>query len=186
MIQKATVAILILLSMQLGFHSPMNAQTRIQNSLSIAIGAYAASGFGNNLYGAVRYNYFFLGGRYFVEASLGVSSLKSRVLENVSRAQLFDTERLFTYEFVIAFDAIPAAAVPFVVVGVAGVNQGGTSSFAGVLGLGKRIPIPGLFGTNQIGFRYDVRDQIFSQTINNSDPFIVHNIVFSVGLQLYF
>ncbi len=186
MMQKVTVALFFLVSMQLGMPAPLRAQGRMQNSVSASVGAYAASGFGNNLYGAVRYNYFFHGGRYFVEASLGFSSLKSRVLENVSRAQLFDTERLFTYEFVFAFDAIPTAAVPFIVAGVAGVNQGGTSAFAGVLGLGKRIPVPGLFGTNQLGFRYDVRDQIFSQTINNSDPFIVHNIVFSVGMQLYF
>jgi len=166
--------------------SSASAQFRYQNSLSLSTGAYAASGFGTNLYGGVRYGYFFYGGRYFFEASLGFSNLKSRVLENVSKTQLFETERLFAYEFVVAYDYNPSGAIPFLVFGVAGVNQGGTSVFAGVLGLGKHIPIPGFLGTNQLGIRYDIRDQIFSQTINNSDPFISHNIVFSIGVQFYF
>jgi hypothetical protein len=164
----------------------VQAQYRYQSSLSLSGGAYAASGIGTNHYLGVRYNYFFLGGRYFVEASLGFGSLKSRVLENVSRAQVFDTERLYSYEFVVAYDANPSGYFPFVAGGVAGINQGGRSSFAGVIGLGKRIPLPGFLGTNQLGLRYDIRDQIFSQVINNSDPFISHNIAFTVGIQLYF
>lgn len=175
------VALLVLVS---GVRTHLHAQGRLDNSLSVSLGSYAASGFGNNLYGSIGYNYFFLGGKYFVEASVGVSSLTSRVLQSVSRAQIFDTDRLLTYQFGVAYDPAPSGAIPFFLLGFAGVNQGGASSFAGVVGLGKRIP--GLFGSSTIGFRYDIRDQIFSQTINSSDPFIVHNFVFSVGLQLYF
>ncbi|MFN0159345.1 MAG: hypothetical protein ACKVRP_14890 [Bacteroidota bacterium] len=166
--------------------SSAGAQSRYQNSLSFNIGAYAASGFGTNTYLGVRYNYFFLGGQYFVEGSLGFGSLRSRVLENVAKAQVFESERLYAYEFIGAYDPAPAGYFPYIALGVAGINQGGQSTFAGVVGLGKRIPLTGLFGTNQLGVRYDVRDQIFSQSINNSDPFISHNIVFTVGLQLYF
>jgi hypothetical protein len=181
---RRCLSVVVLAGLLSGVQSSLYAQGRLENSLSVSFGTYAASGFGNNLYGALGYNYFFLGGRYFVEASLGVSSLTSRVLENVSRAQIFNTNRLLTYQFAVAFDPSPSGAIPFFLVGFAGVNQGGVSAFAGVLGLGKRIP--GLFGSNTLGFRYDVRDQIFSQSINGSDPFIVHNFVFSIGLQIYF
>lgn len=163
-----------------------SAQSGYQNSLSLNAGAYAASGFGTNTWLGVRYNYFFLGGRYFVEGSLGFGSLRSRVLENVAKAQVFESQKLYSYEFVGAYDPAPSGYFPYIALGVAGINQGGQSTFAGVVGLGKRIPLAGLFGTNQLGVRYDVRDQIFSQSINNSDPFISHNIVFTVGLQLHF
>jgi hypothetical protein len=55
-----------------------------------------------------------------------------------------------------------------------------------VVGLGKRIPLYGMFGSNQLGVRYDIRDQIFSQTINNAEPFLSHNLAFTVGMQFYF
>jgi opacity protein-like surface antigen len=161
-------------------------QSRQENSLSVSLGAYASNGFGTNEYYGLRYNYYFLGGRSFVEGAAGFSTLKSRVLENVSKAQLFDSDRLFTYEFVLGYDINPSGYFPYIAAGVAGVNQGGQSNFAGVLGLGKRMPLPGLFGSNSFGLRYDVRDHIFSQRINNSDPFISHNIVFSLGFQVFF
>ncbi len=166
--------------------SSAQAQLRYESSLTFAAGAYAASGFGTNHYLGARYNYFFLGGKYFVEASLGISSLRSRVLESVSKLQLFESQRLYSYEFVVAYDANPAGYLPYLDVGVAGINQGGQTSFAGVVGLGKRIPLTGFLGSNQFGVRYDIRDQIFSQKFNNTDSFISHNIAFTVGFQLYF
>jgi len=167
-------------------HSSARSQLRYESSLSLSGGAYAASGFGTNQFFGVRYNYFFLGGRYFVEASLGIGSLKSKVLDNVARAQVFETEKLYAYEFVGAYDYDPSGYLPYFAFGVAGINQGGQSKFAGVLGVGKRIPLVGFLGTDQLGIRYDIRDQIFSQRINDSDPFISHNLVFTFGLQFYF
>ena len=165
---------------------PLAAQTRFDQSLSVSGGLYAASGIGTNSYLGVRYDYYILGGRFFIEASLGGGSLDSKVLASISKARLFSSNSLVTYEFSVAYDAIPAGSIPFVLFGVAGVRQGEQTSFAGVVGLGKRIPLPGLFGTNAFGFRYDIRDQIFSQQLNTSDSFIVHNIVATLGFQVYF
>ena len=162
------------------------AQQRFEHSLSLSGGLYAESGIGTNFYWGARYDYYVLGGRYFFEASLCTGSLSSTVLEKVSKAQLFINDRLTTYEFSVAWDANPSGPVPFLLFGVAGINQGGTTSFAGVVGFGKRVPLPGLFGVNGLGIRFDARDHIFSQTINNSDPFIVHNVVATIGVQVYF
>jgi hypothetical protein len=156
------------------------------NSISLSVGAYAASGFGTNPHYAARYNYFVSGGKFFVEGTFGFGSLRSDVLSSVTRSQLFESERLYTYEFVAGVDPFPSSYVPFMILGVAGINQGGQSTFAGVIGLGKRIPLKGAFGGNQFGFRYDVRDQIFSQRILNKEPFVSHNIAFTVGIQFYF
>jgi len=168
--------------------SPVEAtgQYQYQNSLSVSGGFYAASGFGTNPYIAARYNYFLPGRRFFVEASMGFSSLKSEVLETISQSQVFESEDLYTYEFVVAYDANPAGLIPYITGGVAGINQGGQNTFSAVLGLGKRIPIANLFGTDQFSFRYDMRDQIFSQQISSAEPFVAHNIQFSMGLQYYF
>lgn len=164
--------------------SALSAQTRQDHSLSLAAGIYAASGIGSNATYGLRYNYFILGGRYFVEGSLSIGSLESRVVSSISKARLFESDRLLTYEFSAAFDYQPSGNIPYVLLGVAGVRQGDVTSFAAVVGLGKRIP--GLFGSGSLGFRYDIRDMIMSQRINNSDPFTVHNIVATMGLQVYF
>ncbi|MEW6511574.1 MAG: hypothetical protein AB1428_11530 [Bacteroidota bacterium] len=177
-------ALFPLLAATIALHA--GAQPRYEHALSASGGLYAASGLGTNFYYGARYNYFIFGGRYFVEASIGSGSLKSRVLESVSKAQIFSTDRLLTYEFSVAYDAMPTGALPFVLFGVAGINQGGETSFAGVIGFGKRVPIPGLFGSNGLGVRFDARDHIFSQRINNSDPAITHNIVATLGVQVYF
>ena len=166
--------------------SPARAQLKFDQSLSLTAGLYAASGFGNNFYSSLRYNYFIPGGRYFVEGSLGIGSLKSKVISSVTKAQIFTSDNLVTYEFAFAYDYMPGGALPYVLFGVGGVRQGEETHFAGEIGLGKRIPLPGLFGSSALGIRYDIRDQIFSQAINNSDPFIVHNIAATVGLQIYF
>ena len=161
-------------------------QLRYENSLSISAGAYAVGGFGTNQFVGIRYNYFFLGGRYFVEASIGSGSIKSKVLENFSKTPVFETEKLVAYEFLTAYDHSPSSYVPYFTFGVAGINQGGISRFAGVVGVGKRIPLTGFLGTDQLGIRYDIRDHIFSQSINDSDPFISNNLVFTFGLQFFF
>jgi len=164
----------------------LSAQPRFEQSISLSGGLYAASGFGTNFYYDGRYDYFIFGGRYFVEASLGIGSVDSKVLSTVTKAQLFESNNLVTYEFSFAYDYAPTGNFPFILFGVAGIKEGEESTFAGVIGLGKRIPLPGLFGSNSLGFRYDIRDQIMSQRLNNSDPFIVHNISATVGLQIYF
>lgn len=166
-------------------NSEAGAQSRYQNSLTLSAGIYATEGFGTNPYGGVRYTYFLPGWQYFVEASVGVSSLKSAVLETISRSQLFDSQTQYSYEFVFAYDATPTGYLPYILGGVAGLNQGGQTKFAGVIGLGKRIPF-GSLGSSQLGFRYDIRDQIYSQQISNAEPFLAHNLTFTVGLQWYF
>ncbi len=177
-----------ILFLLLGALSTMSsyAQLPYSNSISLSVGAYAASGLGTNPHYAARYNYFVSGGKFFVEGTLGFGSLRSNVLSSVTRSQLFESDRLYTYEFVAGFDPLPNSYVPFMILGVAGINQGGQSTFAGVIGLGKRVPLKGAFGGNQFGFRYDVRDQIFSQRILNNEPFVSHNIAFTVGMQFYF
>ncbi len=179
-------SILIVCLLALLFVPAGRAQMRFENSISLTAGVYAASGFGTNSFLGARYNYYILGGKYFVEASFGISSLRSKVLESVTQAQVYASERLYTYEFVGAYDPNPSGMLPYFAAGVAGLNLGGQSSFAGVIGLGKRIPLYGMFGTNQLGVRYDVRDQIFSQSINNAEPFLSHNLVFTVGMQFSF
>jgi hypothetical protein len=164
----------------------LQAQPRYEHSLSLSGGLYAASGIGTNFTYNARYDYYILGGRYFVEAGIGFGSLESKVLSTISKSKLFTSDNLLIYEFGFALDAAPAGNFPFVLFGVAGVKQGGETSFAGVIGLGKRVPLPGLFGSNSLGFRYDVRDVIFSQRLNNSDPFVTHNIAVTVGVQVYF
>jgi hypothetical protein len=162
------------------------AQARPEHSLSLFGGMYAADGIGTNATFGGRYDYFILGGRYMIEASVSAGSLKSEVISSISKAQLFDSDNLLTYEFGFAYDYAPSGYVPFLFFGVAGVKQGDVTSFAFVLGLGKRIPLPGLFGTNAFGLRYDIRDQIFRQQMNNSDPFTAHNIAVTMGVQIYF
>ena len=162
------------------------AQARFDQSLSLSAGLYAASGFGNNFYTSGRYDYFIPGTRWFVEGSIGVGSLTSKVMSSVTKAEIFTSDNLVTYEFGGAYDHAPGGAMPYFLFGVGGVREGEETHFAAVLGLGKRIALPGFLGSNALGFRYDIRDQIFSQVINNSDPFIVHNITATIGMQIYF
>jgi len=182
----ATPALLLLFAILLPDPEPLRAQLKFDQSLSLSGGLYAASGFGTNFYTTGRYDYFIAGGRYFVEVSLGAGSIQSKVISSVTKAEIFTSDNLITYEFSFAYDYAQGGALPFFVFGVGAVREGQETHFAGVIGLGKRIPIPGLFGSNALGFRYDIRDQIFSQQINNSDPFIVHNIVATLGIQIYF
>jgi hypothetical protein len=177
-------AFLVVLS---GVLFPVRAQTRpTQQSVSLSAGLYAASGVGTNPYYEGAYNYYIWGGRYFVQASIGFGSLESKTLAAVSKAQLFAKDNLVTYGFGVAYDAMPSGYAPFILFGVAGVNQGGETSFAGVIGLGKRIPLPGFLGSNSLGIRYDIRDQIFSQHLTTTSSFVVHNLAATIGIQVYF
>ena len=180
-----TVAVILFL-----FQGPESAHAQqkfeLSQSLSVCGGLYAASGFGNNFYTTGRYDYFLGGGRYFVEGSVGIGSLQSNVIGTVTKAAIFTSNNLVTYEFSFAYDYAPGGALPFFTFGVGGVREGEETHFAAVIGIGKRIHMPGFLGSNALGFRWDLRDQIFSQQINNSSPFVVHNIVATLGLQIYF
>jgi hypothetical protein len=180
-----TFAAVVLLPVALAVPSP-EACAQYQNSIALAGGVYSASGFGTNPFIGARYNYFLPGGRMFIEAGIGVSSLKSHVLNTISNSQVFPSEDLYTYEFAIAYDPSPSGYFPYILGGVAGINQGGPTSFAAVLGLGKRMPFGSFFGSSRFGWRYDVRDQMFAQHINNAEPFLSHNIQFTLGVQYYF
>lgn len=158
----------------------------LNNGFGIMNGIYAAEGFGSNYYFGARYNHYFNRYRYFVEGNVGFSSLKSQVLEDLAAFQVFQSEGLFTYEFLLGYDVRPLSGLPYVVMGVAGVSQGGQSKFAYVLGIGKLIPLAQFFDVKRFGIRYDIRDHIFKQQINEDNSFTAHNLVFSVGLQYYF
>ncbi len=168
------------------FANPPAKAGGMDNGFGIMNGIYAAEGFGTNYYFGARYNHYFNKYRYFVEGNVGFSSLKSQVLENLAAFQVFKSEGLFTYEFLLGYDARPLGGLPYVVFGVAGLNQGGQSKFATVLGVGKLIPLAQFFDVKRFGLRYDIRDHIFKQQINDTGSFIAHNLVFSVGLQYYF
>lgn len=170
------------------FFLPVTAEAGgiFSNALTITNGVYAAEGFGSNYYFGARYNHFFSKWTYFVEASIGFSSLKSPVLEDLAAFQVFDSEDLTTYEFLLGYDMKPLGGFPFLVAGVAGINQGGQSKFAYVLGLGKHIPLAQFFKVKRLGLRYDIRDQIFKQQISDKGSFVSHNLVFSLGLTYYF
>ena len=182
--KKLSYCLIAILLMSIGFQNG-NAQLYYDNSISISNGIYSAAGFGSNHYIGIRYNHFFNNGKYFFEGAYGISSLKSKVLDSVAGFQIFDSEKLQTYEFLLALDAQPSGSLPFFLLGVAGVNQGGQSQFAYLVGVGKHIQLNGFLNTNRIGFRYDIRDQIFRQKIND-ESFMSHNLVFSLGILYYF
>jgi hypothetical protein len=168
------------------FHINSVAQVGFKHSLSASSGIYAAAGLGSNVYVNVRYNHLIDRGTYFFEGAVGFGSIRSDVLESVTAANIFDGNGLFTYEFLFGYDWRRKGTFPYIVLGFGGINQGGQSRFAGVIGLGKRILVGGLIESDKLGLRYDIRDQIFSQELNNSDSFISHNIVITIGIEYYF
>lgn len=158
-----------------------------KNSLSISPGLYAAEGFGSNFYLGIRYNHYFKKWTYFIETSLGFSSMNSQVLEDLANFQVFESNNLLTYEFLFGYDMAPLSNFPFLVAGIAGINQGGQTKFSYVVGLGKQIPLAQFLKVKRWGLRYDIRDQIFKQRITNTaDSFTAHNLIVSLGLQYYF
>ncbi|MCB0281862.1 MAG: hypothetical protein H6627_02685 [Calditrichae bacterium] len=162
------------------------AQLKTDNGFSLATGVYSSEGFGSNLFGALRYNHYLNQGRHFFEASLGLSSLQSDVLRSVANATLFENERLLVYEFIYGYDPKMWTSFPYLTAGFAGLNQGGQSKFAVVLGLGNRLYFDTLFGSPNIGLRYDLRDHIVSQSFNEKKSFIAHNIVFTLNLEFFY
>ncbi len=166
-------------------NQPLRADV-FENSFGIANGIYAAEGFGSNYYLGVRYTHLFSKWHYFVETSVGLSSLKSPVLNDLASFQVFDSQNLMAYEFLFGYDMRPLNGLPYVVFGVAGLNQGGQSKFAYVIGLGKQIPLAQFFDVKRIGLRYDIRDHIFRQKLNDNGRFTAHNLVFTFGFQYYF
>ncbi len=157
-----------------------------ENSVGLTNGLYSAAGFGTNYYFGMRYTHYFSRWTYFVDGIIGFSSVKSKVLKDIANFQVFDNEELFTYEFLFGYDPAPLGSFPFFLVGVAGVQQGGVNKFAYVVGLGKQIPFARFSNIKRLGFRYDIRDQLFKQTINNNTPFLTHNLLFTVGIHYYF
>ena len=176
----------LLLAAILLLPSPASAQSGFRNSASLTSGLYAADGFGSNFYYGARFNHYFNKWRYFVEGSIGFSSLQSEVLQDLTAFQVFDSEGLTAIEFLFGYDPRPLAGLPYFVGGVASINQGGQSRFAYVVGFGKHIPLAQFFKVKKLGIRYDIRDHIFRQKINDAGSFISHNLVFSLGIQYYF
>lgn len=183
---RTTIRLVLLSTALAAATAGVSAQMRFPSSLSLTGGAFAASGFGTNGYIGLRYNYYLLGGRTFIEGAAGIGSMRSEVLSRVTQARIFETDRLVVYEFTAGYDAAPSGPLPYVTVGVAGLNQGGQSKFAGVVGIGKRIPLAGVFGWQQVGLRYDIRDYFVSQSVNNSESFLTHNLALTLGVQFYF
>jgi hypothetical protein len=182
---KRTLGILMAFCIAAAAGAGASAQVR-QSSVSLSIGAYAASGISTNPFVGAHYNYTLPGGRFFVEAGLGYTSLKSDVLASVSRAEIFSSDDLFTYEFLAAYDPMPSGYFPYIAAGVAGVNQGGQANIAAVFGLGKHLPLGSFLGDSQCGLRYDVRDQMFSQSIVSNETFLAHNLLFTIGFEVFF
>ena len=184
--KRTNLLILLISAFLIIFSNYSNAQRYYNNALGLSGGIYSASGFGTNPYFALRYDHFFNSKKFFFEASYGIGSLESKVLNNLGGFQLFDSNKLQSYEFLMAYDGNPGGNIPFIIAGVAGINQGGQSVFSYIIGIGKHIPLGQFFDTDRFGIRYDVRDQIFKQTLNTDNSYISHNLIFTLGLQLYF
>ena len=164
----------------------VEAQVNYNYGFSVATGLYAAEGFGTNLSGALRVNKYFDAGKHFVEGSIGVTSIESEVLKAIGNTQFFEHNRLLSFEFLYGYDLKMWTSLPYFTVGVASINQGGQSRFAGIIGMGNRLYFDTLFGSKKMGLRYDLRDHIFKQSYNNSSDFITHNLNLSLNLEFFF
>lgn len=187
--QKRISALMVLSFIILAFGiNPKKAvgQINYNNGFNISLGAYSTSGFGTNPYAAFRYNHYLSRGKHFAEVSFGISSIESDVLRTVANAQLFENNRLLVYEVVYGYDPKMYTSLPYFVAGLAGVNQGGQSKFAVVLGIGNRLYFETIFGSKKIGLRYDLRDHILSQRFNEKKSFIAHNLVFTINLEFFY
>ncbi len=166
--------------------SPLMAQLKYNNGFTIAAGMYSSAGVGVNPYAALRYNHYLSEGKHFAELSFGISSVKSETLRSIANAQYFESSRLITYEFLYGYDSQMFSSFPYLLGGVAGINQGGQSKFAVVFGLGNRLYFSSIFGSKKIGLRYDIRDQMFSQSFNNRKSFLAHNLVLTLNMEFYY
>jgi hypothetical protein len=159
------------------------AQSGYKNGLSIGVGPYAAEGLGTNLYFEIRYSHFLSLGKYFFEGGVGLGSLESKLLNNISNSQIFEDDNLTTYQFLFGYDHKYKSGIPYLVGGFAGLNQGGQSRFAFVLGIGKRFSF---WASSNFRLRYDIRTQFFKQELNNNSSFTSLNIVFTIGAEYLF
>lgn len=176
----------LLLLLLLGWLSSAMGGGLYQNSIGVTNGLYASDGFGTNYYLGLRYTHYFTGWNYFVDGVIGFSSVKSEVLKDIADFQVFDHEGLLAYEFLFGYDPAPLSSLPFFLIGVGGLQRGGTNKFAYVIGLGKHIPFAKFSSIKRFGLRYEIRDQLFKQVINNNKPFLTHNLIFTVGVHYYF
>lgn len=166
--------------------TPLLAQLKGKHSLGVSGGLYSAEGLGTNGYGKIKYNHYLDGGKHFFEAGVGVGSIKSMVLKTVANAQLFKNERLMVYELSYGYHPRMWSSLPYFLIGVASIDQGGQSKFSYVLGLGNRISLGNLSSQSSWGVRYDVRDHIFEQSFNGNSPFLTNNFVFTVTVELFY
>jgi len=158
-------------------------QTGYKNGLSLGIGPYAAEGLGTNFYTELRYNHFLSQGKYFFEGAVGIGSIESALLKAISSSQLFGGNSLTVYQFLFGYDPEYRGSIPYLIGGFAGLNQGGESRFAFILGFGKRFS---LWGSTDFRLRYDIRTQIFKQELNNEDSFTSLNIALTIGCEYLF
>jgi hypothetical protein len=159
------------------------AQTGYKNGLALGVGPYAAEGLGTNLYFELRYNHFLSSGKYFFEGGIGIGSIESKLLKSISNSQIFEDNNLTIYQFLFGYDHKYNSGIPYLVGGFAGLDQGGQSRFAFVLGIGKRFS---LWGPSKFGLRYDIRTHIFKQELNNNASFTSLNIAFTIGVEYLF
>ena len=109
------------------------AQVKYKYGFSIGTGLYAAEGFGTNISGAIRFNKYFDAGRHFVEGSVGLASIRSQVLNAIGNTQFFEHNSLISFEFLYGYDPKMWTSLPYFTIGVASIDQGGQSHFAGIV-----------------------------------------------------
>jgi hypothetical protein len=185
MIYKKTgfIATLITLFFIMSGANRLIAQPGTKHGITVAVGSYAAEGLGTNLYFEARYNHFLSSGKYFFEAGLGIGSIESQLLKTISNSQLFESNNLLTYQFLLGYDHVRLSGIPYLVGGFTGIDQGGQTRFAFVVGLGKRFS---LWESSSFRFRYDIRAHIFKQEFNDNSSFTALNMLFTLGGEYYF
>ncbi len=177
------ILILMIVFFSLYNSQELSAQPGKKHGLSLALGPYAAEGLGTNLYVDLRYNHFLSAGKYFFEGGLGIGSIESQLLNSISNSQLFESNQLITYQFLFGYDHNRLGTIPYLVGGFAGIDQGGQSRFAFVLGIGKRFA---LWSSSSFRLRYDIRTQIFKQEFNDNSGFTAVNMLFTIGGEYIF
>ena len=182
-----SIYLFISLFLIFGFNiQPSHAQIKQINSFTLGAGAYSSSGIATNPLLQLRFNRYLDQGKHFFEISLGLSSVKSDVLNTFAGAQLFENNNLFSTELVYGYDPKMWSSLPYFTFGVANISQGGQSKFAVVLGIGNRILIDSFFDSKNFGIRYDIRDHILRQKFNADAAFTAHNFVITLNLEYFF
>ncbi len=164
-----------------------------KNSLNFNNGIYSPGGFDAGYFMEVRYTRFFGNWRYFMEVSGGVSNLDIREDQSLMGVSGdLEKEQFFTYEFLLGYDAVPLRGFPFIIAGVAGVDQIDFVQFAYVLGFGKQVPMAVFTKRlSRLGLRYDIRNHIMNEPIKSKqngsqEAVVTNNLIITLGLNLYF